>query len=123
MCGMTLHELDQMSRMRSFITFDAHDPGVEHSVFNMEFNNFFATNVILEDFINNLSDATNFNRTANGALAHKSTRSYVYDMFAFGGAYRTRTDEDCILLFKNAYEENPELARRKAQPSGQELPW
>ena len=56
MCGMTLHELDQMSRMKSFITFDAHDPGVEHSVFNMEFNNFFATNVILEDFINNLSE-------------------------------------------------------------------
>ena len=30
----------------------------------------------------------------------------VYDMFTFGGAYRKRTDEDCILLFKNAYEEN-----------------
>jgi len=55
MCGRTLHELDQISRMKSFITFDAHDPGVEHAVFNMEFNNFFATNVILEDFINNLS--------------------------------------------------------------------
>ena len=54
MCGRTLHELDQISRMKSFITFDAHDPGVEHAVFNMEFNNFFATNVILEDFINNL---------------------------------------------------------------------
>ena len=58
----------------------------------------------------NLTNATNIKRTENGALAHKSTTSYVYDMFAFGGAYRTRTDEDCILLFKNAYEENPELA-------------
>jgi ribose-phosphate pyrophosphokinase len=54
MCGMMLHELDSISRMKSFITFDAHDPGVEHSVFNMEFDNFFATNVILEQFINNL---------------------------------------------------------------------
>lgn len=54
MCGMMLHELDQISRMKSFITFDAHDPGVEHSVFNMEFDNFFATNVILEQFINDL---------------------------------------------------------------------
>lgn len=54
MCGMMLHELDQISRMKSFITFDAHDPGVEHSVFNMEFDNFFATNVILEEFINDL---------------------------------------------------------------------
>ena len=61
-------------------------------------------------FMENLTNATNFMVTENGALAHKSTRSMVYDMFAFGGAYRRRTDEDCILLFKNAYEENPELA-------------
>ena len=34
----------------------------------------------------------------------------VYDMFATGGAYRRRNDEDCILLFKNAYEEDKSLA-------------
>ena len=61
-------------------------------------------------FMNTLTEATNFDRTANGALAHKSTGSKVYDMFALGGAYRKRSDEDCILLFKNAYEENAELA-------------
>ena len=61
-------------------------------------------------FMENLTNATNFMVTENGALAHKSTCSMVYDMFAFGGAYRKRTDEDCIWLFKNAYEENPELA-------------
>lgn len=61
-------------------------------------------------FMDNLTNATNFNRTANGALAHKSTRSMVYDMFALGGAYRNRSVEDCILLFKNAFEENEELA-------------
>lgn len=64
----------------------------------------------MNTFMNNLSDATNFNRTANGALAHKSTRSLVYDMFALGGAYRRRSVEDCILLFKNALEENETLA-------------
>ena len=63
-------------------------------------------------FMNALVNETNFMTTENGALAHKSTLSMVYDMFAFGGAYRNRTDEDCILLFKNAYEENPELALR-----------
>ena len=61
-------------------------------------------------FMNTLTEATNFDRTANGALAHKSTGSKVYDMFALGGAYRKRSDEDCVLLFKNAYEENAELA-------------
>ena len=63
-------------------------------------------------FMDNLTNATNFNRTANGALAHKSTRSMVYDMFALGGAYRNRTVEDCILLFKNALEEDEELAMK-----------
>lgn len=43
-------------------------------------------------------------------MAHKTTRSAVYDMFALGGAYRKRNDEDCILLFKNALEENETLA-------------
>ena len=50
-CGMMLHELDSMSRIKSFITFDAHDQGVEHAIHNMEFDNFFLTNTILENFI------------------------------------------------------------------------
>ena len=54
-CGMMLHELDTMSRMKSFITFDAHDQGVEHAIHNMEFDNIFATNQILELLINDLS--------------------------------------------------------------------
>ena len=61
-------------------------------------------------FINALKEETNYTTTENGALAHKSTLDAVYDMFALGGAYRYRSDEDCILLFKNALEENVELA-------------
>ena len=53
---------------------------------------------------------TNFVKTENGALAHKTTFSKVYDMFALGGAYRKRSDADCILLFKNALAENEILA-------------
>ena len=54
-CGMTLRDLDNMSRVNSFITVDAHDQGVEHAIHNMEFNNFYPTNVILEQLINDLS--------------------------------------------------------------------
>ena len=54
-CGMTLHELDNMSKVRSFLKFDAHDQGVEHAIHNMEFDNFIPTNVILEELINDLS--------------------------------------------------------------------
>ena len=61
-------------------------------------------------FMNALKNATNIKETENGAIAHKSTNSAVYDLFAFGGAYRNRSDDDCILLFKNAYEENSSLA-------------
>ena len=60
--------------------------------------------------IEGLLETTNFEETENGALAHKTTTSALYDMFAFGGAYRMREDDDCVLLFKNAFEENPELA-------------
>lgn len=55
MCGRMLHELDTLSRIKSFITFDAHDQGVEHAIQNMEFDNFFPTNTILESFINDMS--------------------------------------------------------------------
>ena len=64
----------------------------------------------MNTFMKNLTNATNYAETENGALAHKSTNNAVYDLFALGGAFRKRTDEDCILIFKNAYEENPELA-------------
>lgn len=64
----------------------------------------------MNTFMNSLNNATNYKYTENGALAHKTTNSAVYDMFAFGGAYRSRSDADVILLFKNAYEEDRSLA-------------
>ena len=54
-------------------------------------------------FMNALKNEYNYDRTQNGALAHKTTRSKVYDMFARGGAYRQRSDSDCILLCKEAF--------------------
>lgn len=59
------------------------------------------------NFLNGLQNAANFTYTENGAITHKSTMSDLLDLFAMGGAYRKRTDEDVINLFKNAYEENP----------------
>ena len=53
-CGMALHELDNVSHVKSFITFDAHDQGVEHAIHNMEFDNFYPTNTILEYMIHDL---------------------------------------------------------------------
>ena len=61
-------------------------------------------------FMNGLKNANNFAVTENGALTHKSTMDNLMDLFAMGAAYRTRSDEDCILLFKNAYLDNPTYA-------------
>lgn len=64
----------------------------------------------MNTFLNGLKEATNIDYTENGALTRTSTMSDLYDMFALGGAYRTRSDEDCIVLFKKAYKESPVYA-------------
>jgi ribose-phosphate pyrophosphokinase len=53
-CAATLAELDEMAKMSGLITFDAHDPGVEQATRKIEFNNFFVTSNILEQFINDV---------------------------------------------------------------------
>ena len=60
----------------------------------------------MNTFVNALSETNEYKRTENGATAHNSTHFAVYDMFAFGGAYRKRSDADIANLFKKAYEED-----------------
>ncbi len=66
----------------------------------------------MNTFLNEMVKNNNITRTENGGLTRKSTESKVLDMFAVGGAYRTRSDADVILLFKNAFEENRNLAMK-----------
>ena len=64
----------------------------------------------MNTFLNGLTNATNYTFTENGAVTHKTTKSNLLDMFAMGGSYRKRSEDDVILLFKKAYEENPVYA-------------
>ena len=64
----------------------------------------------MNNYLNSLKKADNYMITENGALAHKTSGEKLYDMFSLGGAYRKRSDEDCILLFKNAFEEDETYA-------------
>jgi hypothetical protein len=66
--------------------------------------------MIMNTFLSNLKTATNFDTTTNGATAHRTTGSAVYNLFALGGAYRNRSDQDCVTLFSDAWQENPDLA-------------
>ena len=64
----------------------------------------------MNSILNALQEQANHKLTENGGNALKSTRSAVLDMFALCGAYRTRSEEDCIFMFKNAFEEDADLA-------------
>ena len=64
----------------------------------------------MNTFLNQMKEDNNFTYTENGALAHAGLDNPIYSMFAFGAAYRNRSDEDVILLFKNAFEEDETLA-------------
>ena len=61
-------------------------------------------------FMNGLSATNAFGYTENGAVKRTTSGAALYDMFALGAAYRSRSEADCVLLFKNAYEEDPSYA-------------
>lgn len=66
----------------------------------------------MNSFLNQMVKDNNVTYTENGGITRKTTESKVLDMFSVGGAYRTRSDEDVILLFKNAFEEDRLLAMK-----------
>lgn len=64
----------------------------------------------MNKFLNGLTNNSNYTLTENGAVTHTTTRSDLLDMFAMGAAMRKRTDEDVILMFRKAFNENPVYA-------------
>ena len=52
----------------------------------------------------------NYTYTENSALTHKSSLNANVDFFAMGSSLRTRTEEEKISLFENAYGEDPLVA-------------
>ena len=66
----------------------------------------------MSTFLNAIKEVDNLTYTENGALTHKSTLSGLLDLFALGGAYRARSDSDCIVLFQKAFKEDPVYAMK-----------
>lgn len=64
----------------------------------------------MNNFLTNLKQANNYTLTTNGATTHASTLNGLMDLFAMGGSYRNRSDDDCITLFKKAFEEDESYA-------------
>ena len=64
----------------------------------------------MNKFLNGLTNDANYTLTENGAITHTTTRSNLLDMFAMGAAMRSRSNEDVILMFRKAFQENPSYA-------------
>lgn len=60
----------------------------------------------MNTFMNALKQESNKTLTENGATTYKSTCDGLLDLFALGGAYRSRSEDDCIFLFKKAFDED-----------------
>ncbi|MER2007473.1 MAG: DUF2828 family protein [Psychrobacillus sp.] len=60
--------------------------------------------------LNHLNNHFNETKTTNGALAYKSTKSAVLDLFSQGGAMRQRSDNEIVTLFSKAFAEDASLA-------------
>ena len=64
----------------------------------------------MNELLKNLKEISNKTLTQNGAVTYASTMTKLYDMFAQAAAMRGAQDDACVLMFKNAYEENPTMA-------------
>lgn len=62
--------------------------------------------------LNSIKKELNKKFTENYASAYSSTLNKVLDLFAFGAAYRNRSDKDMIALFECALDENKELTMK-----------
>lgn len=65
---------------------------------------------MMNTFLNGLTNATNYGYTENGAVKRLTTGSALYDIFGMGASMRQRSDSDVILMFRNAFDEDPVYA-------------
>lgn len=61
---------------------------------------------------NAMATAGNRTVTTNGEVAHKTTNNSVLDLFSRGGAMRTASDSDLLLMFNKAMAEDSLLATK-----------
>ena len=64
----------------------------------------------MNTLLRGIKEENNISYTENGAKTRTSSMSGLLDLFGMGAAYRTRSDSDCILLFEEAFKENPTYA-------------
>jgi len=68
----------------------------------------------MSKLLNGIKDQLNYTATENGAIAVKSTKNHIVDLFAQIGAMRTRSDKDIAKEFELAFKEDKLLATKMA---------
>ena len=66
----------------------------------------------MNKLLDGLKEKANLTTTENGALTHKTSKSYVLDYFAQGSALRNRDEDSIISLFNDAFQEDSLLAMK-----------
>lgn len=100
-CAMGLQELEYY-RIRSFVTFDAHDPSVANAVPGMAFDNFYATSQILETmYEKDIDDVSNLLVLAPDMGAVERARYYADIIGCDVGCFNKRRDYSRVVDGKN----------------------
>lgn len=104
-CSMALQELDRL-RINHLLTFDCHNRQVANAIPNLPFENFFPTNIILEDLIKNedICDDTIVVAPDEGAL--KRARFYADMLKCNVGSFYKRRDVTKLVDGKNPIVEH-----------------
>lgn len=110
-CAMGLQELENY-RIKSFVTFDAHDPSVANAVPNMSFDNFYATSKILETmYEKDIEDVNNLLVLAPDMGAVERARYYADIIGCDVGCFNKRRDYSCLVNGKNPIVAHDYLGR------------
>lgn len=100
-CAMALQELQTLG-VKNIITFDAHDPNVQNAIPNLSFENFYASNVIIEAFINeNEFDLNKFLVISPDTGAMDRALYYANILGVDVGMYYKRRDVSKVIDGKN----------------------
>lgn len=100
-CAIALQELERLG-VNSIITFDAHDPNVCNAIPNLSFDNFYPTNVILEQMItDNANVFENILVVSPDMGAMERARYYAELMGCDVGVFYKRRDLSKVVNGKN----------------------
>lgn len=108
-CALGLQELEHLG-IKNLITFDAHDPSINNAVPRMAFENFYPTNIILEEMLfNEGSDMNNVMVISPDMGALERARYYAEMLGTDVGCFYKRRDLSRVVNGKNPIIEHTYL--------------